>query len=120
MQLVSLFLTLLIPATALAADSPSMGGAMLQMGWALLVVIGLILAIYGLAKKRLFLGKMGGNAIKIIEMRPLMPKASLALVEVRGKEYLLGISADSIQLIANLSRDAKDKPDFDSLLAERQ
>ncbi len=120
MHFVALFLMLLTPAIALAAELPSMGGALLQMGWALLVVTGLILAIYGLAKKRLFLGKMGGNAIKIIEMRPLMPKSSLALVEVRGKEYLLGISADRIQLIADLSQDAKDKPDFDSLLAERQ
>ena len=120
MHFVALFLMLLTPTIALAAELPSMGGAFLQMGWALLVVIGLILAIYGLAKKRLFLGKMGGNAIKIIEMRPLMPKSSLALVEVRGKEYLLGISADRIQLIADLSQVAKDKPDFDSLLAERQ
>ena len=119
MQFVALFFMLLIPTTALAAETPSMGGAMLQMGWALLVVIGLILAIYGLAKKRLLMGKIGGNAIKIIELRPLMPKSSLALVEVRGQEYLLGISADRIQLIADLSQDAKDKPDFDSLLAER-
>ena len=120
MRFVALFLMLLTPTIALAAELPSMGGALLQMGWALLVVTGLILAIYGLAKKRLFLGKMGGNAIKIIEMRPLMPKSSLALVEVRGKEYLLGISADRIQLIADLSQDTKDKPNFDSLLAERQ
>jgi flagellar protein FliO/FliZ len=90
------------------------------MGWALLVVIGLILAIYGLAKKRLLLGKIGGNAIRIIELRPLMPKSSLALVEVRGQEYLLGISADKIQLIAALSQNSKDKPDFDSVLAEHQ
>lgn len=120
MQCVLFSLLLLTPAIALAAEPPSMGGAMLQMGWALLVVIGLILAIYGLAKKRLLLGKMGGNAIKIIELRPLMPKSSLALVEVRGKEYLLGINADRIQLIADLSGDAKGKPDFDTLLAERQ
>jgi flagellar protein FliO/FliZ len=122
MQFVALFLMLLIPASVQAAETPSMGGAMLQMGWALLVVIGLILAIYGLTKKRFLLGKMGGNAIKIIELRPLMPKSSLALVEVRGQEYLLGISADRIQLIADLSQNPqdKDKPNFDSLLAEHQ
>lgn len=120
MHSAALFLTLLIPATAWAAEPPSMGGAMLQMGWALLVVIGLILAIYGLAKKRLLLGKMGGSAIKIIEMRPLMPKTSLALVEVRGREYLLGITTDNIQLIADFSGDAKPAPDFETLLAERQ
>ena len=120
MPLVALCLTLLIPATALAAEPPSMGSAMLQMGWALLVVVGLILAIYGLAKKRLFLGKIGGSAIKVIELRPLMPKSTLALVEVRGKEYLLGISADRIQLLADFPESAGDKPDFKSLLAEQQ
>ena len=121
MQFVALLLMLLTPTPALAAEPPSLGwSALLQTGWALLVVVGLILAIYGLAKKRLFLGKIGGSAIKVIELRPLMPKSTLALVEVRGKEYLLGISADRIHLLADFSRDAGEKPDFDSLLAERQ
>lgn len=121
MQLLSLFLMLLTPATALAAEPPGMSSALLQMSWALLVVVGLILAIYGLAKKRWFLGKIRGNAIKIIELRPLMPKSTLALVEVRGKEYLLGISAEKIHLIDTFPRDtAGDKPDFASLLAEQQ
>lgn len=111
----------ILPATAEAADPPSMGAAMLQMSWALLVVIGLILAIYGLSRKRFLLGKIGGNAIKIIELRPLMPKSTLALVEVRGKEYLLGISAGGIRLLADVSHDAGEKkPDFASLLAEQE
>ena len=46
MQFVYIFLTLLTPATALAAELSSMGASMLQMAWALLVVVGLILAIY--------------------------------------------------------------------------
>ena len=120
MQFIALLLMLLTPASALAAEPPSVGSALLQTGWALLVVAGLILAIYGLAKKRLFLGKIGGNAIKIIELRPLMPKSTLALVEVRGKEYLLGISADRIHLLADFSRESGNTPDFASLLAEQQ
>ena len=121
MQLVCILVLLLIPATVLAAEPPSMGLALLQTGWALLVVVGLILAIYGLARKRLFLGKVGGSAIKIIELRPLMPKSTLALVEVRGREYLLGISSDKIHLIAEFSGEsAKDTPDFAALMAEHQ
>jgi flagellar protein FliO/FliZ len=119
MQALYLFLLVLSPATALAADPPSMGAAALQVTWALLVVVGLILAIYGIARKRLLLGKMGGNAIKIIEIRPLMPKSTLALVEVRGKEYLLGISANGIHLLADFSGDAAGRPDFQSLLAKQ-
>ncbi len=113
---------LLFPTTVCAAESLSMGSAVLQMSWALLIVVGLILALYGLTKKRLLLGKMGGNAIKIIEIRALMPKSTLALVEVRGKEYLLGIGSDGIRLLADLSQDdaGNDKPDFESVLAEQQ
>jgi len=115
-----ILLMLLTPVTALAADLPSMGSAMLQTGWALLVVVGLILALYGLSKKRWFLGKVGSSAITIIELRPLLPKSTLALVEVRGKEYLLGISADRIHLLADFSKEAKNTPDFAALLAEQQ
>jgi len=111
-----------LPAIAFAGESPSMTSAALQTLWALLIVIGLIFAFYALARKRLLPGKFGGNhTIRVIEMRPLSPKASLALVEVRGREYLLGINAGNIQLLADLSTDkpAVD-PDFSSILAEKQ
>jgi len=116
-----LFLTL-FPTMAWAAEPPSMTSALLRTAWALLVVVGLILALYGLSKKRLFLGKIGGNAaITIIELRPLQPKSALALVRVRGREYLLGVSAGSIQLLADLSEEPdQQQPDFPTLLAEQQ
>jgi flagellar protein FliO/FliZ len=119
MQFLAVILLLtLTPARAWAAETFSMGSALLQTTWALLLVVGLILAIYGIAKKRLSLGKIGGSAIKIVELRPIMPKSTLALVEIRGKEYLLGISANGIHLIAEVSGAAKDeKPDFESLMA---
>lgn len=118
-----LFLTItLLPNLAWAAESPTMTETLLRTAWALLVVIGLILALYGLSKKRFFLNKPGSKVITIIELRPLQPKATLALVEVRGREYLLGVSANSINLLADLS----DKPappmkstDFSTLLAEQ-
>jgi len=119
MPLLSFLLIALTPVTVLAAEQPSMGAALLQASWALLVVAGLILAIYGLARKRLMLGKTGGSAIKIIELRPLMPKSTLALVEVRGKEYLLGISPGGIHLLADCSGATAGKPDFQSLLAKQ-
>ncbi len=119
MPLLFFLLVTLMPLPALAAEPPSMGAALLQASWALLVVAGLILAIYGLARKRLMLGKAGGSAIKIIELRPLMPKSTLALVEVRGKEYLLGISANGIHLLADCSGATEGKPDFQTLLAKQ-
>lgn len=112
----------LLPTLAWAAESPTMTETLLRTAWALLVVIGLILALYGLSKKRFFLNKPGSKVINVIELRPLQPKSTLALVEVRGREYLLGISANSINLLADLS----DKPapptkttDFSTLLAEQ-
>ncbi|WP_028317396.1 FliO/MopB family protein [Desulfobulbus elongatus] len=113
-------LLILWPASAWAAEPPDMTSALLRTGWALLVVVGLIFALYGLSKKRLLLGRIGGNAIRLIEVRPLQPRATLALVEVRGREYLLGISANSIHLLADLSGDSGQKPaDFSTVLAEQ-
>lgn len=121
MPALSFFFIVFSPAMAWAAEPPDMASALLRTAWALLVVVGLILALYGLSKKRLFLGKISGNAIKIIEMRPLQPKSSLALVEVRGREYLLGISANSIHLLAELPDEPDKKPaDFSALLAKQQ
>jgi len=96
-----------------------MTSAFLQTLWALLIVVGLILALYALARKRLPLGKPGGNNIRVIEIRPLVPKATLALVEVRGREYLLAINAGDIRLLADLSTSKQgNDADFSSILAE--
>jgi flagellar protein FliO/FliZ len=123
MQRLWISLVLLAPTQVWAAESPTMASAALQTLWALLVVVGLILALYALARKRWAFGfaKTGEKAIKVIEMRPLLPKTSLALVEVRGREYLLGINSGSIQLLADLSQaPTATRPDFSSLLAEGQ
>lgn len=121
MQTAWICLFLFFPATALAGENPSLGTAALQTVWALLIVVGLILACYALARKRLVQGKFGGNAIRVVEMRPLFPKATLALVEVRGREYLLGINAGNIQLLAELpSGKTGNESDFSGLLAEQK
>mgnify|MGYP001769876431 CR=1 FL=1 len=109
----------LMPSCAWAAETPSMANAALQTLWALLVVAGLILALYALARKRFALGGLAGGNIKVIEMRPLLPKTSLALVEVRGREYLLGISSGNIQLLADLSTTApQPQPSFSQVLRQ--
>ena len=127
MRCLALIFTLLAAAfaaaDAFAAGQPTMSAALLRTTWALLVVLGLILALYGLARKRLILGKTSGSAIKIIEMRPLMTKTTLALVEVRGRELLLGISANGIHCLADLSGQEKTAPppsDFEALLTAQQ
>jgi flagellar protein FliO/FliZ len=71
--------------------------------WGLLVVLGIILILYGIFKKRLSLFHTpASQSIKVLEIKPLMPKKSLCLVEVKGEEYLLGISSDQITHIATI------------------
>jgi len=100
----------------------TMGSALLQMLWALLIVIGIILIIFALVRKRFGLGSgrfQQGN-IKVLELRHIMPKQTLALVEVRGKVLLLGIGTGQINLLTEYPNTTAEEVDFDTLLAEQQ
>jgi len=103
-----------------------MSSALLQTLWALLVVIGIILVLYALTRKRFGIGKRGTGKINLVELRHIMPKTTLALVEVEGKRLLLGIGSGRISLLADLAgkktnRDkSTDSPDFATLLHEQQ
>jgi len=116
------------PAPALAATAPpvSMGSAFLQTIWALLVVIGIILVLYALTRKRFGIGKHGTGKINLVELRHIMPKTTLALVEVEGKRLLLGIGSGRISLLADLADEKTDRntsadsPDFAAMLHEEQ
>jgi len=71
--------------------------------WGLLVVLGIILALYGLLRKRFsLLANTPEKNIKILEIKPLMGKKALCLITVKGNEYLLSISGDQINHIATL------------------
>lgn len=85
-------------------EPPSPLSATLRLIWGLLIVLGILLVIYALAKKKLsFLNTGSGKgAIAIIETRHLMPRKSLCLVKVRGREYLLGLGSEQINLLAVL------------------
>ena len=91
-------------ATSLGTDT----GDYFRIIWGLLVVLGIILVLYGIVRKRFsLLANPSGTKIKILEVKPMMGKKALCLVEVRGQEYLLGISGESINHIATLSPPAK-------------
>lgn len=97
-----------------------MGSALLQMIWALLIVIGIILSIYGLARKRFGLGRLQQGNIQVLELRHIMPKTTLALVEVHGKVMLLGIGTGKISLLAEYPELGTDTSTFETLLNEHQ
>ncbi|MBU4236341.1 MAG: flagellar biosynthetic protein FliO [Proteobacteria bacterium] len=98
-------------------ESPFSFSATLRLFWGLLIVFGVLLIVYALAKKKLsFLNAGSGKgAITIIEMRHLMPKKSLCLIKVRDQEYLLGLGNDQINLIAAI--EPVDKKNFATTLA---
>ncbi len=74
--------------------------------WGLLVVTGSILIIYGLVRKRFsILTTSGDKHIQITEIKPLMGKKALCLVEVKGQEFLIGLTGDSITHLATLNSD---------------
>lgn len=108
------------PAFALTHENISIFGSSLRMLWGLLVVLGILLIIYGLVKKRITSFHGGGKGIiKVIETRHLLPKKTLFLVEVRGKEFLLGSGSDSLQLISPLDT-SEHTPSFDELLQSKE
>jgi len=93
---------ILVPLECSAADMPTSDtAAYFRVIWGLLVVLGIILVLYGLLRKRFSLLATGTDKeIKILEIKPLMGKKNLCLVSVRGQEHLLGISGDRISHLA--------------------
>lgn len=76
--------------------------------WGLLVVLGIILVLYGIVRKRFsLLATPSGGKIKILEVKPMMGKKALCLVDVQGQEFLLGISGETISHIATLTPTAR-------------
>jgi flagellar protein FliO/FliZ len=104
--LVVLFsLLFLNPPETFAADIPGNDTeSYFRVIWGLLVVLGIILVLYGIVRKRFsLLSTSPSQNIKILEIKPMMGKKALCLVDVKGQEYLLGISGDQINHIATLS-----------------
>ncbi|MDH5542658.1 MAG: flagellar biosynthetic protein FliO [Nitrospinota bacterium] len=84
-------------------DVPSMGNALLKVGSALLIVLSLIFIIAFLAKKYLNVaeGKLGGKRdIKIISSQYIGVKKQVTMVEVAGEILVLGVTSQSISILA--------------------
>lgn len=103
--LLTLFTFCVFVQTAFAGtELPFSLSSTLRIFWGLLIVLGVLLVVYALVKKKLsFLNAGGGKgAITIVEMRHLMPRKSLCLIKVREQEYLIGLGHDQINLIATI------------------
>ena len=81
----------------------------LRVIWGLLIVLGIILALYGLLRKRFsLLSSTTQQEIKILEIKPLMGRKALCLVSVRGRDLLLGISGENITHLTSFPGSAED------------
>lgn len=97
-------LILATPSLVFGADTPTMGSMLLKMTWALCIVAGLILILYGLLRRKMGLPASGrGTAIKIIEVKPIMYKNALALIQVHDREMLVGISQNGIHMLSEVT-----------------
>jgi flagellar protein FliO/FliZ len=104
-------------AAGIAASSDMEG--YFRLIWGLLVVLGILLLLYGLLKKRFsLLGNDGRREIQVVEIRPLMGKKALCLVTVKGQEFLLGLSGDQITHLATI-REGGDKS-FQAILKKTE
>lgn len=105
-----LFFLILLPESYALAAASSVNddlAASFRVMWGLLIVLAIILVLYALFRKRFSIlnQRRPGKAIHVLEIQPLMPRKSLCLVEVKGKEYLLGVGNESISLLAALDDD---------------
>ncbi len=107
-------LLIMSPLPSLSASQGAIGTeSYFRMIWGLLVVLGVILLLYGLLKKRFsLLSTPDGKMIKVTEMKPLGARKMLCLVEVKGEEFLLGINGDNITHLATLGKDKTDSGTF--------
>jgi flagellar protein FliO/FliZ len=90
------------------ATDPSLLSAGLRMIWGLIVVLGIILIIYALMRKRFSFARANiDSRIKILEIRQIMPKKSICLVAVGDQEFLIGLGQDTITLLGPVNSKAE-------------
>lgn len=87
--------------TEAPAERPSAGLGLGKMALSLAIVVAIVLTL-GWAFKKLTLRLPGSRHIKIISTMPLGPKERLLVVEMQGKQRVLGVTAHSINLLFEL------------------
>ncbi len=84
-----------------SAQRPSAGLGLGKMALSLGIVVAIVIAL-GWAFKKLTLRLPGSRHIKIISTMPLGPKERLLVIEMQGKQRVLGVTSQSINLLFEL------------------
>lgn len=83
------------------AERPTAGLGLGKMALSLSIVVAIVLVLGWLFKK-LTLRLPGSKHIKIISSMPLGPKERLLVIEMQGKQRVLGVTAHNINLLFEL------------------
>lgn len=107
------WLFIFLPQPVFAANGGVPGSLLpagLKITGALIIVLGIVLLLYYLIRKGFlgFLPAAKSEAIQVVEMRYLMPKKAICLVNVRGKELLLGVGTERIEYLLTLESEQTD------------
>lgn len=87
------------PASAPVSSQVSLMAQLAQLGGGLLLVVGLIFLIGYLMRRVGPLAPQGGQHIRLVSSLPLGPRDRLLLVDVGGKQMLLGASPGRINTL---------------------
>lgn len=79
--------------------TPVGGSELLSFAASLIVVVGTILVLGWLYSRSKVFGGAGGDAINIVASRALGSKERLMVIEVAGKQLLVGMTASQLQTL---------------------
>ncbi|MDB2386236.1 flagellar biosynthetic protein FliO [Shewanella sp.] len=90
-----------VPVEAAASSAPSTVATLTSMVGGLIVVL-LLIFVLAYIVKRLNLVPSSQGALKTVAMTSLGQKEKLVLIDVDGQQYLLGVTAQQVNLIDKL------------------
>ena len=97
------FILISTPAYSAEKFDPLSSG--IRMLWGLAVVLAIILLLYWLIKKNFKAFQQHDKGIiKVLEVKHVLPKKTLLLIEVKGQEYLVGAGSETIGTIVPLKQ----------------
>jgi flagellar protein FliO/FliZ len=94
--------TLQHPQPHMSGKSPSAAGAIGGTVFALLFVLGLVLALAWLAKRMPGIAGNSNPALRVVASLPLGPRERVVVVEVGGQQLLLGVGAGGTRALHTL------------------
>lgn len=94
-----------VPQLVFAADGALEGAAMLTRWLAIIAVLALVLAAtYFWQRRARSMTPGGGRKLRWLETLPVGPREKLVLVELNGRQVLVGVTAQQISVIAEISQ----------------